>query len=136
MSESTFDTLVVCIEPHLGKLKSGEEYVCRLGSLYPTDCEQVRRNPPYFAPADGRPLVRYERPDPREDPPPPPPKPRPRMLRSRKDWRSDLIEMPNGFGGIERIRITLHEGKVIPETTGWLPALTARQRRDLFEPLP
>ena len=90
MSETTFDTPVVCIEPHLGKLKSGEEYVCRLGSLYPTACEQVRRNPPYFAPADGRPLVWYERPDPPEDPPPPPPNPSHlssgRYVRTRPCW--------------------------------------------------
>jgi hypothetical protein len=121
----------VCREPHLGTLDDGTEYVCRAGALYRADSEQVRRQPQYFL-AVGEQFTPFEREEPPEEPPRPP-KPPVKMLRSRKDWRSDVIENPTPFGTVERLRITLHEGKSVRADTEWLKVLTAAQRRELFE---
>jgi hypothetical protein len=123
--------IVVCVEPHAGRLADGTEYVAGFGERYKRGDEIVQKSPMYFVP-DGERLVPPEREFP--DEPAPPPRPKRKMLRATKDWTSDERLMPGAYARFDRkVRVTLHKGKLTDPSAPWLAVLTARERAKLFD---
>ena len=126
-------SIVVARESFTGEI-DGAPYVVRIGDRRRAEDAPVQLHP-YFFQRDGEILVPWERPE-IDDEPRPAPKPRPvvRTLPGRQDW-SGTLEAPGAYPGAEpeRLKISLHAGRTLPEDTPWLLAFTDRQRRQLFE---